>query len=112
MLEITQTASENLKNYLEQNSVESAVRIALMEGGCSGAALGLALDSQKETDESFMENELQFIIEKELLAQCGSIKVDYIDAGYRSGFSITSSNPVGNGGGCSSGGCASGSCCG
>jgi len=112
MLEITQTASENLKNYLAQNSVESAVRIALMEGGCSGPSLGLALDSIKDTDESFVDNELQFIVEKELLTQCGSIKVDYIDAGYRSGFSITSSNPVGGGGGCGSGGCSSGSCCG
>jgi len=48
-------------------------------------------------------------VEEGLLSTCGSIKVDFIEAGYRSGFSITSANPVG-GGGCSSGSCSSGSC--
>ena len=33
MLEVTGSAVENLKTYLEQNNIESAVRIALMQGG-------------------------------------------------------------------------------
>ncbi len=33
MLEVTASAIENLKSYLEQNSITSAVRIALMQGG-------------------------------------------------------------------------------
>jgi len=33
MLEITSSAVENLKTYLAQNNIESAVRIALMQGG-------------------------------------------------------------------------------
>ena len=33
MLEITDSAIENLKSYLEQNNIESALRIALMQGG-------------------------------------------------------------------------------
>jgi len=70
----------------------------------------LALDESKENDEIFKEDELTFLVEQTLLNTCGSIKVDFIDAGYRSGFSITSANPVGGGGGCSSGSCATGSC--
>jgi len=69
----------------------------------------LALDEPKENDETFTEDDLTFLVEKDLLNSCGNIKVDFIDAGYRSGFSITSTNPVG-GGGCSSGSCGSGSC--
>jgi Fe-S cluster assembly iron-binding protein IscA len=69
----------------------------------------LALDESKETDEIFNENDITFLVEKSLLNTCGAIKVDFIDAGYRSGFSITSTNPVG-GGGCSAGSCESGSC--
>jgi Fe-S cluster assembly iron-binding protein IscA len=69
----------------------------------------LALDESKENDEIFKEDDLTFLVEQNLLNTCGSIKVDFIDAGYRSGFSITSTNPIG-GGGCSSGSCASGSC--
>ncbi len=33
MFEVTESAIENLKSYLEQNSIDSAVRIALMQGG-------------------------------------------------------------------------------
>jgi len=73
--------------------------------------LGLALDEPKESDKVFEENELTFLVEQDLLNTCGTIKVDFIDAGYRSGFSITSARPVSTGGGgCSSGSCSSGSC--
>ena len=97
MLEVTALALNNLKAYLEQNNVNSAIRVALMQGGCSGAALGLALDERKENDKSFDEDGLQFLIDKDLLEQCGSVKVDFIDAGYRSGFTITSTHPVSTG---------------
>lgn len=33
MLEVTSKAVENLKSYLSQNKIESAVRVALMQGG-------------------------------------------------------------------------------
>jgi iron-sulfur cluster assembly protein len=109
MFEVTESAVENLKAYLSQNNIDSAVRVALMQGGWAGPSLGLALDESKENDEIFKEDELTFLVEQNLLNTCGSIKIDFIDAGYRSGFSITSANPIG-GGGCSSGSCATGSC--
>jgi len=33
MLEVTKLAISNLKAYLEQNSITSALRVALMQGG-------------------------------------------------------------------------------
>jgi Fe-S cluster assembly iron-binding protein IscA len=33
MLEVTELAITNLKAYMEQNSVDSALRVALMQGG-------------------------------------------------------------------------------
>ncbi|HBI15971.1 MAG TPA: Fe-S cluster assembly protein HesB [Desulfobulbaceae bacterium] len=33
MLEVTNKAVENLKTYLSQNNIDSAVRVALMQGG-------------------------------------------------------------------------------
>ncbi|MCW5202011.1 hypothetical protein VU10_00635 [Desulfobulbus sp. US1] len=71
----------------------------------------MALDEPKENDESFEEGGVQFLVEQGLLKTCGAIKVDFLEAGYRSGFSITSDNPIGGGGGgCSSGSCSTGSC--
>jgi Fe-S cluster assembly iron-binding protein IscA len=73
--------------------------------------LGLALDEPKDDDKTFKEDSVTFLVEEGLLTSCGAIKVDFLEAGYRSGFSITSTNPVGGGGGgCSSGSCSSGSC--
>ncbi|HDK43433.1 MAG TPA: hypothetical protein ENG91_02635 [Desulfobacteraceae bacterium] len=71
----------------------------------------MALDESKENDKVFEENDLTFLIEQGLLSTCGSIKLDFIESGYRSGFSITAANPVSSsGGGCSSGSCSTGSC--
>jgi Fe-S cluster assembly iron-binding protein IscA len=71
----------------------------------------LALDEPKESDKVFEENDLTFLVEDGLLNKCGDIKVDFVEAGYKSGFSITSTNPVNKGASsCSSGACSSGSC--
>ena len=56
----------------------------------------------------FEEGDLKFLVVGDLLTKCGAVKVDFIEAGYRSGFSITAANPLG-GGSCSSGSCG-GSC--
>jgi Fe-S cluster assembly iron-binding protein IscA len=71
--------------------------------------LGLALDEPKENDKVYNQSDLTFLVEESLLETCGSINVEYVEAGPRSGFGISSANPVG-GGGCSSGSCGSGSC--
>ncbi|MDX9834232.1 MAG: hypothetical protein RBT36_03355 [Desulfobulbus sp.] len=70
--------------------------------------MGLALDEPKTSDQVFEEDSLKFMMDSDLLTQCGTVKVDFIEAGYRSGFSITAANPLG-GGSCSSGSC-SGTC--
>jgi Fe-S cluster assembly iron-binding protein IscA len=33
MFEVTESATQNLKSYMEQNNIESALRIAIMSGG-------------------------------------------------------------------------------
>jgi iron-sulfur cluster assembly protein len=72
--------------------------------------LGLALDEPKSDDQVFENDSLKFLVETGLLATTGGITVDYIDAGPRSGFGITTVKPISTGGGCSSGSCGSGSC--
>lgn len=111
MLEVTSKATDKLTEYIKENNVTSSLRVALMQGGCSGPSLGLALDEKKSDDKLFEEQNITFLVDKGLLEQCGGITVDYHDAGSRSGFSISSTNPLpGAGGGCSSGSCGSGGC--
>ena len=52
----------------------------------------------------FEEDTLKFLVDSDLLTRCGSVKVDFIEAGNRSGFAITDANQLG-GGSCSSGSC-------
>ena len=110
MFEVTELATQNLKTYMEQNNIDSALRISLMSGGWAGPSLGLALDEPKETDAKYEQDGLTFLVDNNLLETCGSIKVDFMDAGMRSGFSISSAKPINGGGGCSSAGCGSGGC--
>ncbi|HFQ80295.1 MAG TPA: hypothetical protein ENK33_02840 [Desulfobacterales bacterium] len=72
--------------------------------------MGLALDELKDDDESYDHSDLTFLVAQELMQTCGAIKLDYRDAGYQSGFSITSTNPISSGGGSSCGSCGSGGC--
>lgn len=33
MLEVTDLAAKNIKSYLDQNNIDSAIRVAMMQGG-------------------------------------------------------------------------------
>lgn len=112
MLEVTETAGQKLKAYLEENKIESAVRVALMNG-CGGASLGLALDEIKATDATAEREGVRVVIDSSLLEQCGAVRVDFVEGsgcGCSSGFSVTSSIPLPSAGGCCGGSCSSGSC--
>jgi iron-sulfur cluster assembly protein len=72
--------------------------------------LGLALDEPKENDKTYDNDDLQFLVDTELMQNCGEITVDYHEDGYRSGFNISSKIPLAGSGescgsSCSSGGC-------
>ncbi|MGB5686779.1 MAG: IscA/HesB family protein [Candidatus Electrothrix sp.] len=117
MIEVTATALENVKKYLREQKIESAIRIAMMSGGCSGPSLGLGLDEAKEDDLTFEQDGVNFLVEKSLVETCGTITVDFIEDSTSGcgcsggGFSIKSEKSLSgdekSGCGCS---CTSGSC--
>ncbi|MCK9175955.1 MAG: IscA/HesB family protein [Desulforhopalus sp.] len=99
---VTDLAVTRLKEYLVDNSIESALRIALMQGGCGGPSLGLALDEPKDNDKTYDKENLKFLVEADLFDTTGDITVDYVEAGTNSGFGITSEKSVGGGSCCGS----------
>jgi len=112
MLEVTEMAGQKLKAYLEENKIESAVRVALMNG-CGGPSLGLALDEPKATDATADRDGVRVIIDNELLGQCGAVRVDFTEGsgcGCNGGFSVTASVPLPSAGGGCGGSCSSGKC--
>lgn len=114
MLKVTESAVENIKEYLKKNNISSAIRV-LMQSSCSGLTLGLGLDDKKTSDQIFEQDGVTFLVDNGLFTTTGAITVDYIQSsscgcGGSSGFSVTSENRLPRGNSCSSGSCSSGSC--
>jgi iron-sulfur cluster assembly protein len=120
MLEVSDLAVTKVKEYLAENNITSAVRVAIMSGGCSGPALSLALDEKKDSDTVFEFDGLKFLVDGAVTTNCGAIKVDYVEetsgcgcsgsSGGGAGFSVSSERPLSTGGGGCGGSCGSGSC--
>ncbi|GHV52530.1 heme biosynthesis protein HemY [Deltaproteobacteria bacterium] len=105
MFSMSEIAANELNEFFKDKE-KSPLRVYLASGGCSGQRLALAMDKPGEGDVSEDVEGYTFCVEKDLYALTGDIKVDLSYMG----FVVDSTNPVGEGGGCSScgGGCCSG----
>ena len=74
--------------------------------------MGLALDEPKDNDATYDHSGMKFLIDNSLSNQCGVIKIDFIDAGPRSGFAISPAKPISGAGGSCGSSCGSGGSCG
>lgn len=116
MLEITGEAVTFLKNYMDEQNLDSPLRV-FKQNGCGGVRLALALDQEQPGDNTFSDSPITFLVDPDLMAECGGIKIDYQEpdgkgCGCSGGLSLTSTKelaaPEGSGGGgcaCGSGGC-------
>ena len=93
MFEVTEKASEMIKDFLKDKDDIPAIRLMLSQGGWSGPSLGLALDELRDGDETFEDRGLTFVVEKEFYEKIKPIKVDYIQTPMGAGFNITSNMP-------------------
>ena len=94
MLEITEKASEMIKEFLKDREEIPAIRIMLSQGGCSGPSLGMALDEPRENDREFDDRGIKFVVEKALYERIKPIKVDYVTSPAGAGFNIVSDMPA------------------
>lgn len=114
MLEVTESAISNIKEYLAKNKIDSAIRV-VMQNGCGGASLTLNLDEKRDSDQVFTEGGLTFLVDGDIFATTGAIKVDFVKStsgcgcSGGGGFAVSSEKKLG-GGGCGGGSCSSGSC--
>jgi len=66
--------------------------------------LTLALDEPAEADSVFPNGDVQYFIDKDLLKTTGDVNIDFVEAGWRRGFTVSAQNPVSGAGACSAGG--------
>ena len=90
MFQVTEKAHEMLEEFFKDKEGTHYVRIFLSEGGWAGPSLAMALDEPREDDEIIEDNNINYLIKKELFEQAKPINVDFVDSAMGSGFSISS----------------------
>ncbi len=111
MIDITATASEKVKELLEeQGKQDHALRVFVRGMSCSGPAYGMALDNEPRPDDTVAEqNGVKILIDPQSAPYLEGVQVDYVDSLMGKGFTVVNPNaqPAEGGGGCG-GGCSCG----
>ena len=73
---------------------ESALRVAVRGGGCSGFQYALALDQAKDDDHVFEHNGVAVIVDQVSMQFVFGSEVDYVDGLQGAGFVVNNPNVV------------------
>jgi iron-sulfur cluster assembly accessory protein len=107
MLTVTDVAQNEVAEYFKTHE-KNNIRIFLMDGGCSGPQMAMAIDEKKDTDKVFEISGVSYIIEEALLEKVMPIAIDFSGSGFKINANLPEST-----GGCSGCSCSndSGECC-
>ncbi len=90
MFEVSEEASEKIKQFLEGSEGRQTIRVLMTEGGWRGPYLAMALDEQKEDDEIFTERGVTFVVEKALFERVKPRRIGYTHSTLGSGYTLES----------------------
>jgi Fe-S cluster assembly iron-binding protein IscA len=90
MFEVSEEASEKIKQFLEGREGLQAIRVLMTEGGWRGPYLVMALDKRKEDDEVFTVGGVTFVVEKALFERVRPVRIDYTHSTLGSGYTLES----------------------
>jgi len=126
---LSERAAEEISNLLkQQDQSDSALRVYVSGGGCSGLNYGMAIDNEIEEDDFVFECfGVKVVVDPHSMPYIKGASVDYVEDVMGGGFKIENPNAVrscgcgssfatedgqessggscGSGGGCGSGGC-------
>src|SRR5580658_3486311 len=110
MLNVTPVATEKVKEIMgQQNPAPTALRIAVVGGGCSGFSYHMAFETQvNESDNVYEYDGLKVLVDQMSEMYLEGVEIDYIETIEGAGFSITSTK-VSSSCGCGTSFCASNS---
>jgi iron-sulfur cluster assembly protein len=93
---LTDGAAVKIKELVASrgNEDESALRVAVRGGGCSGFQYALALDQAKDDDHVFEHNGVAVIVDKVSMQFVFGSEVDYVDGLQGAGFVVNNPNVV------------------
>ena len=93
---LTDGAAAKIKDLVatRDNADESALRVAVRGGGCSGFQYALALDTAKPEDHVFEHNGVAVIVDKVSMQFVFGSEVDFVDGLQGAGFVVNNPNVV------------------
>jgi iron-sulfur cluster assembly accessory protein len=93
---LTDGAAAKIKELVaaRADAAESALRVAVRGGGCSGFQYALALDQAKDDDHVFEHNGVAVIVDKVSMQFVFGSEVDYVDGLQGAGFVVNNPNVV------------------
>lgn len=96
MITLTTTATEQLKQLIEkQGDPQTALRVFVSPGGCSGFQYGMALDTiAQEGDEVLDQDGIRVIIDEYSINYLEGAEIDYVDSLMGAGFTVYNPNAV------------------
>jgi iron-sulfur cluster assembly protein len=93
---LTEGAAAKINDLVasRENPDESALRIAVRGGGCSGFQYALALDKAKDDDNVFEHNGVSVVVDKVSMQFVFGSEVDFVDGLQGAGFVVNNPNVV------------------
>jgi iron-sulfur cluster assembly accessory protein len=93
-IEVTPSARDQvLKIMQKQGKPDSALRLYVQGGGCSGLTYGMTFDRQESGDEiAFQDGTLKVVVDKASAPLLEGVKVDFLLGLEASGFKIYNPN--------------------
>ena len=93
MVQVTEKASERIRELLAKEGVQGGLRVAVQGGGCSGLSYLFKLEAkQRANDHVFGCGDAQVLIDPRSFAYLDGITLDYKESLIHSGFTIDNPN--------------------
>jgi len=92
-ISVTKKAAEKIKAALgKQGKTNSALRLYVSGGGCSGFQYGLAFDQKNGEDHVIESNGVGIIVDQESAKYLDGSEIDYVESVMGEGFKVNNPN--------------------
>jgi iron-sulfur cluster assembly accessory protein len=94
MIELTDVASNKVKEIMsQQNPAPTALRVAVVGGGCSGFSYHMAFDNQENPSDNVYEfGGLKVLVDQMSEMYLDGVQIDYIETLEGAGFKFNNPN--------------------
>ena len=94
MLQLTDTAASKVKEIMtQQNPAPTALRVAVVGGGCSGFSYHMAFDNQENPSDNVYQFEgLKVFVDQMSEMYLDGVQIDYIETVEGAGFKFNNPN--------------------